>query len=300
MTSGNKDTQKTYFKLHISILLAGLTGIFGKLITLNEGLLVWYRLFFTTIFLAIFLIAIKKLPRVSFHAFKRIAFVGGLLGIHWIFFYGSIKVSNVSIGVVCFSLIGFFTAIFEPLILRSRFSFKELTFSLITLVGVALIFSFDLRYRTGIILGVISSAMASLFTITTKKVGKDYPPRTILLYEMIGGFILLSLILPFYLKVFPVETILPNSRDLIYLALFCIFCTIVLQLLQIQVLKKLSAFTVNLSYNLEPVYSIIIAMLFLGEAKELNYAFYAGVSLIILSVLLQMRSSIKEGKLEKQ
>lgn len=277
-------------------MLAGLTGIFGKLITLNEGLLVWYRLLFTSILVFVFLLAIKKIPKVSFRDFRRISVIGGLLAIHWIFFYGSIKASNISIGVVCFSAIGFFTAIFEPLILRTRFSAKELIYSLITLAGVALIFSFDLRFRTGIILGIISSALASLFTIATKKIGKDYPPRTILLYEMLGGFIVLSLILPFYLKAFPVESILPDAHDLIYLLLFCIFCTILLQLLQIQVLKKISAFTVNLSYNLEPVYSIILAMLFFGEAKELNYAFYAGVSLIVLSVILQMRSSIKENK----
>lgn len=286
----------TFLKLHISIILAGFTGIFGKLISLNEGLLVWYRVLLTSVFLIIFLAIIGKLEKVSLRDFLRIGKVGAVLALHWVFFYGSIKASNVSIGVICFSLIGFFTAILEPLILHRKFSGRELAYSLITLLGVMLVFSLDTRYRVGITLGIISAALASLFTIMTKRIGNDYAPRTILLYEMIGGFLLISAILPFYLKIFPVESMLPTKLDIIWLLLFVIFCTIGLQLLQIAVLKKISAFTVNLSYNLEPIYSIILAMLFFGEAKELNFSFYIGVFLIVLSVLLQTWDSTKKPK----
>ena len=114
-----------------------------------------------------------------------------------------------------------------------------------------------------------------------------------LLYEMIGGFLGLTCLLPFYLHLFPVETILPGMINFLYLLLLALVCTIGLYLLQIQVLKQVSAFTVNLSYNLEPVYSIILAMLFFGEAKELNFAFYAGLGLILLSVLLQTWEAIR-------
>lgn len=279
--------KKTFFKLHLSILLAGFTGIFGKLISLNEGLLVWYRMMLTCAFIFLLLMFTKKLEKISFLDFKRIALVGCLLALHWIFFYGSIKASNVSIGVVCFSLVGFFTSILEPLILRRHFAFREMIYSLITLLGIVLIFSFDMRYRTGIILGVVSAALAALFTIATKRISNDYKPTTILLYEMLAGFLLISCILPFYLLRNPVATIIPDLQDTLYLFVFVIFCTITLQMLQIQVLKKISAFTVNLSYNLEPVYSIILAMALFGEAKQLYISFYFGVGLIILSVLLQ-------------
>lgn len=278
---------KTYLKLHFSILLAGFTGVFGKLISLNEGLLVWYRVLLTSLFLFVFLAVTRKLSKISFSDFVRISKVGAVLALHWVFFYGSIKASNVSIGVVCYSLIGFFTAVLEPVILHRKFSGRELMYSLITLLGVMLIFSFDTRYRLGITLGVVSAALASLFTIMTKKISNDYPPRTILFYEMLGGFVFISALLPLYLQVFPVASIVPSVQDTIWLLLFVVFCTALLQLLLIVVLKKISAFTVSLSYNLEPIYSILLAMAFFGEAKELNFAFYAGVALIILSVLLQ-------------
>ena len=116
----------------------------------------------------------KRLNRISFGDALRIGGVGLLLGLHWVFFYGSIKASNVSIGVVCFSLVGFFTAFLEPLINCHRVSFKEVVFSLLTLFGVVLIFHFDTRYRLGIGLGIISSALAALFTITNKKIGNNY------------------------------------------------------------------------------------------------------------------------------
>lgn len=291
---------KTFFKLHFSIILAGFTGIFRKLISLNEGLLVWYRVLLTSIFFFIFLLISKQLQKISLSDFYRIAKVGGILVLHWLFFYGSIKASNVSIGVVCLSAMSFFTAILEPLMSHRKFSLRELLYSLITLIGVALIFSFDDRYRLGIALGIISAALASLFTIKTKKISTEYTGKTILFYQMIGGTILLTAMLPFYLQLNPVTSILPNSKDFIWILMFVIFCTIGLQLLQISVLKKISAFTVNLSYNLEPVYSVILAILIFGESKDLNYSFYVGISLILGSVLLQTADSIKTKKKETE
>ena len=285
--------REAFIKLHISILLAGFTGLFGKLVTLNEGLLVWYRMLLAAVMLFLILWGSGKLKRVPFREVLKIAGTGLLLGLHWVFFYGSIKAANVSIGVVCFSLVGFFTALLEPLIIRRRLSVKEILFSLVAVCGIVLIFQFDTRYRTGIIIGVISSALAALFTITNKKVGVRHASSMMLLYEMIGGFLGLTCLLPFYLHLFPIGTILPGMTNFLYLLLLALVCTIGLYLLQIQVLKQVSAFTVNLSYNLEPVYSIILAMLFFGEAKELNFAFYAGLGLILLSVLLQTWEAIR-------
>lgn len=279
--------KEAFIKLHLSILIAGGTGVFGRLISLNEGLLVWYRMMFASVMFFLLLSCLKKLRKVSFGDVAKIASVGLLLASHWIFFYGSIKASNVSIGVVCLSLMSIFTAIFEPLINRHRISLREILFSLVAVGGIVLIFHFDTRYRTGICMGVISSALASLFTIVNKKVAVNYTSSTMLMYEMLGGFLGLSCILPFYLHYFPVDSILPGTQDFIYLLCLASVCTVGLYILQIQVLKVISAFTVNLSYNLEPIYSIIGAMIIFQEAKDLNFSFYLGLGLIVLSVVLQ-------------
>lgn len=286
--------RSTFLKLHVSILLAGFTGLFGKLISLNEGLLVSYRMFFAALLLYIILLFQKKLPHISGNEIGKIAGTGCLLALHWVFFYASIKQSNVSIGVICFSLVGFFTALLEPLIYQRRVSVRELLFSLVTVGGILLIFRFDVHHRTGILLGVVSSALAALFTIVNKKVGAGHNSSTMLLYEMAGGCLFLICLMPVYLWFFPVESIIPDLPDLGWLLALAFFCTIGLYLLQIEVLKKISAFTVNLSYNLEPVYSIILAMLFFGEARQLTWAFYVGLALILLSVLLQTSFVIKK------
>lgn len=288
--------KEAFIKLHVSVLIAGATGIFGRLISLNEGLLVWYRMLFATVMFFLLLWMLGKLKRVSFRDVCEIGSVGMLLAIHWLFFYGSIKASNVSIGVVCLSLMSFFTALFEPLINRHRISLGEIACSLIGVLGIILIFHFDTRYRLGIGMGILSSALASLFTICNKKVSVGYTSSTMLMYEMGGGFLGLSCLLPLYLSFFPVASILPSLTDLIYLLLFASVCTVLLYILQIQVLKKISAFTFNLTYNLEPIYSIIAAMFLFHEAKELNASFYVGLGLILFSVLLHSAGVFLQSK----
>ncbi|PXV63002.1 EamA-like transporter family protein [Dysgonomonas alginatilytica] len=282
--------KQAFIKLHLSILIAGFTGIFGKLISLNEGVLVWYRVLITSVVFYFILLVTKNLPAIPKREIIKIGGVGLLLALHWIFFYGSIKASNVSIGVVCFSAVGFFTAVLEPLLNRHKVSYKELFFSLIAVCGILLIFQFDVQYRMGIVFGIISSAFCALFTILNKRVGANHNSSSMLLYEMLGGFVFMSCILPFYLYFIPVESLTPSIPDWIYLFLLSTVCTIGLCLLQIQALKYISAFTVNLSYNLEPIYSIILAIVIFGEAKELAPVFFIGLGIIILSILLQMIS----------
>ena len=277
---------KAFIQLHLSVFLAGFTGLFGKLITLNEVDIVWYRMFFTSLILLVF----TGLPRVGWKKFLQIAGCGALLGLHWMLFYCSIKASNVSIGVVCFALVGFFTAIFEPMIFRRRVSWAELLLSLITVAGLLCIFSFDARYRYGISIGVVSSAACALYAICNKKVSVGVRSRTMLMYQMSGGIFGVSIIIPFYLMVFPAGQdviVIPAGSNLWWMLCHALFCTIGMYLLQIQALKQLSAFTVNLTYNLEPCYTILLAFLFFGEVRELNLSFYAGIALVILSVVLQ-------------
>lgn len=285
-----------FVKLHISVLLAGFTGIFGKLISLNEGLLVWYRLLISFAMFYVILFFAKKIPHMKFKNVLKISGLGMLLGLHFLFFYGSIKYSNVSVGVVCYSLVGFFTAIFEPLIYKRKLSIKELFYSLIAVAGIALIFNIDTHFQLGIILGVISSAIFAVYTIYNKIIEVGKPVRCMLFYELLGGTIFVSLILPVYLQFNSVALSLPNLSDLSYLLILAFFCTIGLYILHIQVLKTISAFTVSLSGNLEPIYGILLAILLFGEAKELTFTFYIGMFLILFSVFLQSMSVLKSQK----
>jgi drug/metabolite transporter (DMT)-like permease len=277
-------------------MLAGFTGLFGRLITLNEVDIVWYRMLFTSAILLVF----TGIPRVGWRKFVQLCGCGALLGIHWILFYGSIKASNVSIGVICFSLIGFFTAVFEPMINRRRFSWVELLFSLITVAGVLCIFSFDARYRYGIAIGVVSSAVCALYAICNKRVSVGVRSRTVLMYQMSGGLMVVSAVIPVYLLFFPSEqpvVVVPDGSNLWLMLCHSLFCTVAMYLLQIQALKRLSAFTVNLTYNLEPCYTIALAFLLFGEGREINFSFYLGIALIVVSVLLQTVRAIGSKKI---
>ena len=286
--------KKSYLVLHTAVLLAGFTGVFGKLITLNQIPLVWFRVLLSTLILFVVLKLFKIERLKSTKDILNIARGGLLLTIHWIFFYGSIKFSNISIGVVCYCLTSFFTAILEPIINKKRFSAAQLMLSMLTLIGISLIFHFDSSYQVGIILGVISTIFAALYTIYNERLVKQYDSKLLNYYQMLSGTIVLGLGLPIFYYLFPTERFIPSFSDGIYLILLSLFCTVGLYVLFAESLKKLSAFTVNLSFNLEPIYSIIIAFLFFNEGKQVNASFYVGLSLVLVSVLLQTMRSIRK------
>lgn len=291
-------TNKAFIQLHLSVMLAGFTGLFGKLITLNEVDIVWYRMFFTSLILIVF----TGLPKISLKKLAQLAMCGALLGLHWMMFYGSIKASNVSIGVICYSLVGVFTAIFEPSILKRKFSWTEIAFSLITVLGLLCVFSFDSRYRYGILIGVGSAAISSIYSIFNKKYSKGIKSRTVLFYEMSAGLIIVSAIIPIYTTIFNIHEdifVIPIGSNLWWMLCHALFCTVGLYLLQIQALRSLSAFTVNLTYNLEPCYTVLMAFIFFSEAKSVNLSFYIGIIMILTSVLLQTRRSILQNKLKQ-
>lgn len=286
--------KKALIQLHLSVFLAGFTGILGKLITLNEGMLVWYRLLFTIITLYAIFRWRKMLTRLSFKQIVPIGLTGMIVVLHWLFFYASIKYSNVSIGVVCFALTSLFTAALDPLINRYRLDKTELLLSGITLLGIFLIFHFDVKYRTGIILGVISALLAALFTIFNKRLIAKYDTPTITFYELSVGWAGLTLLMPFYLHFFPQPLSLPSLADFSYLLVLAWFCTVCMYMLIMTALTKISPFTVNLTFNLEPVYSIVLAFILFHENRELTYVFYLGLACIVLSVVLQMTRVMRQ------
>lgn len=288
--------RSTLIKLHIAVFLWGFTGVLGRLITLNAPLLVWYRIFITILTLLVIGWVkgdIQKLPiKKTLHLFG----VGVIIALHWVCFYGSIKYANVSIALVCLSSAGLFTAVIEPIFTKKKFNIIEFSLGLIGITGIYLIFHFDPHYKIGIIIGLLSTISSVVFSILNKKVVASVAPKTIMLYELSGGLISITLLLPFYLQAFPTNQLLPSVLDWFWLLLMSWFCTVLAMDLSLQALKKVSAFTQNLTLNLEPVYGIILAFAVYQENKELGTGFYYGLGLIILSVALQMLRVLKYKK----
>ncbi len=286
-------------KLHISVFLAGFTGVLGALIQINEGLLVWYRIMITVVSLLALLQFQKQFQRIPVSMVWKLLGIGTLIALHWVFFYGSIKMANVSIGLVCFASTGLFTALLEPVFNNKKFSTWDVGLGLISLLGILLIFQFDQRYREGIIAGIVSAILAALFTVLNKRQVNKVEPRVMMVYELSGGLLLLTLLMPMYLHYYPVESVLPSLSDWFWLLILSWLCTVLAMDLMLQALKKVSAFTQNLSLNLEPVYGIILAFILFGEQKQLGNSFYVGVALITFSVVLQMARVIGQHRGKK-
>ncbi|MBB5637753.1 drug/metabolite transporter (DMT)-like permease [Pedobacter cryoconitis] len=280
--------KKSYIQLHIAVLLAGFTGLFGRLINLNEGLISWYRLLISGLVMWIYLSVTGKKQNLPLKERFRIGSIGFILGIHWIFFYGSIKYSNISVGVVCFALTSFFNAILAPLINKKRLSFQEIALSSLTLCGIALIFGMDASFRLGIVLGIISAIFSALYTIFNERLVQEYESNTIILNQMIGGCLGLTFILPVFLLFSPAAYLVPSMNDFGWLVVLSVFCTVLMYFLITSALKKISSFTVSLTYNLEPLYTIALAIIVYKENKVLSTGFYIGLSFILISLGLQM------------
>ncbi len=287
--------KKAFIRLHIAVLLAGFTGILGRLISLNEGLLVWYRLLFTAVTLWLLALLRRQDIRIDRRDMWRIFGIGGIAALHWVAFYGSIKYSNVSVGLLCFSAIGFFTALLEPLLMRRRLDVVELLLGLLVIAGIFLIFQVDPHYKTGIIIGLVSSLLGSLFPVLNKRILERVPAETVTLYELTGGFLVLTVLMPGYLYLLPVPSLLPGWQDLGWLLILSWACTVLAFNLSMSALQKISAFTVNLSYNLEPLYGILLAFLIFREDKYFNGGFYLGLGIILGSILLQMIRLRRKG-----
>lgn len=291
--------KKAFLQLHASVFLAGFTGILGRLISLNEALLVWYRLLLTCIALWIIYLLSKKKESVPTKARFSIYAVGFIAALHWISFYGSIKYSNVSVGLICFSSIGFFTAIMEPVILRKRLNFAELFLGILTIAGIYIIFHFDPQYKTGIIIGLISSWLCSIFPVYNRRFLQTYDAETVTRHELTGGLYSVTVLLPLYLWIFPTVNLFPSLSDWGWLLILSLACTVLAFKLSMQALRKISAFTVNLSFNLEPLYGIILAFLIFQENKYLSKDFYWGLGLIMVSVMLQTFLFYRKSRLAK-
>ncbi len=282
--------------MHLSILLWGFTGVLGRAIQLQEGMLVWWRVLITSLTLLLYLKYTGKSLHVSRKMFLRLTGIGALLAVHWLFFYGAIKYSNVSITLSTFASTALFTAILDPIVHRKKVRNDEIAFSLLALFGVWLIFSTETHFSLGIILALLAAFVGAFFNILNKEIVSTVSPDVITFYEIFGGFLSLSIFMPLYIYIFNPQQFLPNGNDWILLLFLSVVCTQITMILSLSALKHLSAFTLNLAINLEPVYGIALAFMIYRENKDLHWGFFAGSAVIMLGVLLHAIYASKTNK----
>jgi drug/metabolite transporter (DMT)-like permease len=291
--------KRSLIQLHVFVFLAGLTAPIGNLIQLNGLILVFYRMLLTVVaLLPIYMIQQQPSP-ISFKDKGKLMLIGVLIAIHWVCFYGSIKLANVSIALVCISSVGIFTAILEPLIFKSKFIWNDILIGLLSLIGILFIFQFDIHFRTGILVGLVSALFASIFTIINKRLTVQYTTQTIQTFEMLGGFGFLAIVILCINAYQHNAFVIPTQRDWFWLIILALVCTVLANHLMLNALKRISAFTLNVTLNLEPVYGIIIAILLFQEHKQMGKGFYIGIVLIAISVMLQMFRVLRQQKSNK-
>jgi len=303
--------RQALLQIHLAVLLWGFTGVLGRAISLDAAVLVWYRMLLTALFMAVILFYRKQWVPVQKRDMRQLALVGGLMALHWVAFYGAIKLANASIALICLSTASIFTTVIDALLHRKKADRKELAIGGLALLGVFLMYLIPelenkhspgntpdpLPYRNyGILSGVVAAILSSLFTVLNKRMAAKYPARTMVFYEMGTGWLLLSLLLPLQFFYRPDTRMLPDLWDLVWLIVLSLCCTVWAQSLALSALKHISSFTATLSVNLEPLYGILLAFLFFRENQELSWSFYAGMALILFSVLLQMMRLLRPSK----
>jgi drug/metabolite transporter (DMT)-like permease len=271
--------------MHLSVLLWGLTGVLGRGIELNESLLVTYRLLLTSVTLGIHAFWIKKLPLPSRQELLKMAFVGVLITVHWLFFYAAIKFANVSITLSMLASQALFTVFFEWILLKKKVAKSEFIFGIAALVGISIIFKAETVYGLGIFLALMAALVGSLFNVFNKPIVAKHNPVMVSFVEIASGVLFLICLLPFYLSYFNVQKLVPTSFDTIQLVILAFFCTHLTLVLSLKALQTLDAFTLNLSINLEPIYGISLAFFFFNEQAQLSFSFFIGATIILLSVV---------------
>lgn len=278
---------KAYIQIHICVFLWGFTAILGRLISLQELPLVWYRLIITCFSLLFIPNLVTNLKKVDKKELKKLFFIGCIVVTHWLFFYSAIKYSNVSVTLSCFSITSFLTSIIDPIISKTRVKKREVFLGLIIIPAIYLIFYFNQVYVVGMILAFFAALTASIFTILNKKAVSKTDSLSMTFIELFSGLLFITLIMPLYNIVFPNTNMIPSNSDWIWLVVLSIFCTVIPFNMSLKALKEISAFTANFIVNLEPIYGIIMAIFIFQENKELNSGFYIGAFIIIASIFIQ-------------
>jgi drug/metabolite transporter (DMT)-like permease len=281
----NITINKNLLILHFTVVIWGFTGILGNLISISAVQMVWYRVMIASITLLAYFLLTKTSLKVSRKQFLQFFFTGSIVAIHWILFFHAIKVSTVSVTLVCLSSFTLFTAILEPLIKKQSILIPDVVIGLIIILGIYLIFKFESQYTEGIILGLSSALASSLFATINSTLVQKSDPKVIGFYELSGAF--------FWITIYRFITMdLQNERfdlsgsDWFYLLVLGTICTALAYVAGVSVMRTLSAFRVALITNLEPVYGIVLAFIFFGTRETMSVGFYLGATLILGSIFL--------------
>ncbi|MBY0542243.1 MAG: DMT family transporter [Sphingobacteriaceae bacterium] len=285
MSTIKSNDNKNLFILHLTVFVWGFTGILGALISIDAVQMVWYRVLIASISLFVYFLATKTNIKVSKKQFFQFFFTGSIVALHWIFFFHSIKVANVSVSLICLSSVTLFIAILEPLIKKQKISKGDIFVGLLIILGIYLIFKFETKYTTGIIFGLLSAVAASFFSTINSTLVQKSNPSIIGFYELSGAFFWIT-IYRLFDKSLLTETFNLSPTDWFYLMVLGTICTALAYVAGVAVMRTLSAFRVALITNLEPVYGIILAFLLFGAKEQMSGGFYVGSLLILSAVFL--------------
>jgi drug/metabolite transporter (DMT)-like permease len=288
--------KKALLQLHTAVFLWGFTGVLGRAITLDSTMLVWWRLLITMVSLWLLYLVQGKARKMEWKGALKIALIGTVLALHWVCFYASIKLANVTIALTCLSTTALIAALIEPLILKKRFDAFEIFLGLFAIAGILIIYNTHIQFSTGIVVGLLSSFFTVLVSVLNKSIVDKHNPENITLYQLTGGFLGLTILLPLFQVFFPEKWAAPTPWDWLWLVVLSWLCTILTFFLYIRALKKVSAFTMNLTLTLEPLYGIILAFLLYQENQMFSQWFYVGFALIALAVVLHMWRLLRPGK----
>lgn len=277
--------KKALIQLNAAVFLWGFTGVLGRAISLDSIMLVWWRLLITMFSLWVLYLVQGKARRIPTRSILLISLIGTIQALHWVCFYASIKLANVTIALTCLSTSALIAAFLEPLVLKRKFDFFEIILGLFAIAGILIIYNTHLKFSSGILIGLLSALLTVIVSVTNKKIIDRYHPEHITLYQLTGGFLGMTVLLPLFHLLFQNTWEIPTTMDWVWLILLSWVCTILTFFLYIRSLKNISAFTMNLTLTLEPIYGIILAFIIYHENKFLSSWFYLGFALIVLAVL---------------
>lgn len=276
---------KHYLHLHFLVFIAGFTAILGELITIGALKLVWYRMGIAAILMLAY-IRLKNInTKVSRKTIVKFSIAGVIIALHWITFFESINQANVSIALAMFSSGAFFASFIEPLFFKRGVMVYEIGFGVVVIFGVFLITSGELRYLNGIILGLLSALFSTLFAVINGRFIEKHSASTISFYEFISGVIFLTIFILLSGQSFDSGFFTLSFDDWIYISILATVCTAYAFIAAVEIMRYISPFTVILSYNLEPVYGIIMALLLFPEKEQMSGQFYLG-AILILTVIV--------------
>ena len=272
--------------LHLMVLILGFTGILGKLISLEAIHLVWYRMGIAFLSLAAFLFIKKQLFSINRKDFIGILGVGALVTIHWLCFFKSIKVSNVSVAVVCMATSSLFSAIIEPILFKRKLLIYEIIMVIIVFIALAFMMGIETQYVTGYFYGITAALFGTLFTLFNAKYIKRVGAAQITMIEMLSGIIIISCWLLFY-EDYTVFTSFLSIQDFAYLILLGTLCTAIVFVWMTEIMRHITPYSLIMAINLEPIYSIALAIIIFGNNEIMSSSFYIGSGIIITVVFLE-------------